>query len=64
MIGQTFSHYRIIEKVGEGGMGDVSKAEDTKRDRIAALKFLSKQSFTDKTAKARFVREAWYATQA
>ncbi|MBN2090030.1 serine/threonine protein kinase [candidate division KSB1 bacterium] len=58
LIGKTISHYRIIDQIGQGGMGVVYKAFDTKLERIVALKLLRPETMGDPEAKKRFIREA------
>ena len=58
MIGQTISHYKILEKLGEGGMGVVYKAQDLKLDRPVAIKLLPAHLSASEESKMRFLQEA------
>ena len=63
MIGQTVSHYKILEKIGQGGMGEVYRAEDQKLGRQVAIKVLPPETTKDPKATRRLLQEARSATR-
>ena len=63
LLGKTLSHYRIVEKIGAGGMGEVYRARDTRLGRDVAIKVLPLGDVADETARRRLVREARTASQ-
>ncbi len=62
MVGQSISHYKLVEKLGEGGMGIVYKADDTKLNRQVALKFLAQHLLDDEESKERLPAQPVNAT--